>query len=173
MNGLSAPFRACMVEIVPFDKEHLVATFRWIQDPELRRGFLFSRNVTPDSHLKWFEELSASQTERIFAIKSNNIHVGNLGLKQIDSANRTAESWIYVGDSTQLGKGISYNAYTILLELLKVEGRHDSIYCHIASFNTASMRLYEKLGFEKELNFQKQITWMDKTYDLLRYKKKL
>lgn len=144
-----------------------------MQDTSMRKYFLFQRQVTHEGHRSWFEKMCNSDQEKIYAITIDQLHVGNLGLKNIDLPGHRAETWIYIGDSSVRGKGIASKAYLVLFDLLRMERRIKYLYCHIASFNLSSIRLYQQLGFEQDLSFVQLQKWEEQEYQLLRFNKKM
>jgi RimJ/RimL family protein N-acetyltransferase len=158
-----------MTNLKPFSEEHLNATFQWMQDAALRRLFLFQRTVTAQGHREWFERLKSNPLEKLYAIVYNDQHVGNLGLKNIEMDKKKAETWIYVGDGSVKGKGVASAAYEKLFSLLQAEGKIDTLYCHIASFNPASIKLYTRLGFKQVSSFSEERDWNGEKFDLLQF----
>lgn len=140
-----------------------------MQDASLRRLFLFQRTVTPESHREWFERMKTNGSEKLFAILHDRKHIGNLGLKNIDLENEKAETWIYIGDTSVQGKGVASSAYEKLFELLRTEGKIETLYCHIASFNPASIKLYSRLGFKQVTSFNEKRDWEGEEFDLLQF----
>lgn len=162
-----------MVKLVEFSESHLASTYQWITEPGLRKYFLFSRQVTPESHKRWFELVSRSETEKLWAIYWNGLHVGNIGLKNIDLKNKVAETWIYLGDVMTKGRGVGYEAYVELFKFLLSQKKILGLYCHVASFNHLSIRLFAKLGFVRENDFKEMRVWQDEPYELYKFTKQL
>ncbi|MES2003041.1 MAG: GNAT family N-acetyltransferase [Bacteroidota bacterium] len=156
-----------MVSIAPFDKEHLEKTYLWMSDANLKRDFLFTRDVSETDHLKWFEVYKTDAGQSIFAIYFDNKHVGNVGLKDINLVNKNAETWIYIGDPGMKGKGIAKKAYELLLAEYKT--KLHKIYAHIVEFNLASIKMYKKIGFNMEGIFNDQIFMDDRYYSIFRF----
>lgn len=162
-----------MVTIEAFEEKHLAATYIWMQNVEMKRQFLFSRAVTPESHAVWFSSLQNNASERVYAILMDDRHVGNVGLKNMQPANQSAETWIYLGETSARGKNVAFQAYVMLFDLLRIEGTYFDIYCHIASFNASSKRLFQKLGFSQVKSFVERRNWEGVPFDLIRFQKKI
>jgi RimJ/RimL family protein N-acetyltransferase len=135
------------VSLAPFTKEHVKLTFKWVKDPELRRMFLMRGEPTWEVHKTYFERVLADSTQHVYAILSQGVHVGNCGLKNVSLSKKEGELWIYIGDVSMRGKGISRTATELLLRegfnLLGLE----MVYVHVAEFNTVAQSLYKRLGF--------------------------
>lgn len=148
------------VSLVEFSQKHLDATYEWMQDPILRKNFLFFRNISKTGHYQWFKRLQTDVSQQIFAIEYKGEHVGNVGIKDIDYNARMAETWIYIGNKTHQNKGIASRAYSLLFFLIKNKTSLTRLYCYIANFNSDSERLYTKIGFKllTEASVSKEIS---------------
>lgn len=136
------------VQIVEFESEHLNITYDWMQDQALKRNFLIERNITIINHLEWFRNYLNDPTQKVFAIIAEDNHIGNIGLKYVNLKNKTAETWVYIGDGKFQGFGLAYKSYLSLFEFLISIGIQ-SVCARIVEFNKPSITLYTKLGFVK------------------------
>jgi len=135
------------VSLVPFTKDHIALTFKWVRDPEFRRKFLMRGEPTWEEHQAHFERVLTDPAQYIYAVLTGSVHVGNCGLKNIYLSRKEGELWIYIGDISMRGNGIGKYATTLLLrEGFGVLGL-EMIYLHVAEFNTVARRLYKQLGF--------------------------
>lgn len=156
-----------MIHLEKFSENHLPKTYNWMLDEELRRNFLFRRNISPTDHQKWFQEYLLDATQDINVIYFENEHIGNVGLKNIDKVNNNAETWIYLGESIMKGKGIGKKVYAELVK--SSDFNFHKIYANIAEFNTSSTKMYQKSGFVLEGCFKEQLYFDNKYHNLLRY----
>ncbi|MDD5560619.1 MAG: GNAT family N-acetyltransferase [Candidatus Omnitrophica bacterium] len=139
--------------LIDFNKEHIDKTFTWIQDVELRRAFLMRGEVSYSQHIQYFKKVLSDPTQKVYAIISDDLHVGNCGIKNIDLSKRSAEVWIYIGDHPARRMGIGDKALKGMLENCFEKLGLKEIYLHVADFNLAAINLYKKNGFkEAELN---------------------
>ena len=99
-----------------FGEKHLDRTFQWIQDENLKTDFMFTALVTKEGHRKWYKQYCEDKTQKIWAVYNHDVHVGNVGLKNIDLRNKKAEAWIYVGERQIQGKHIGSNTWLTLLK---------------------------------------------------------
>lgn len=155
------------IKLEKFDRTFLKKTFLWIQDAELRNDFLLTLSVDVQSHEKWYNNYIEDKTQNIYAIVVNGNHVGNIGLKFIDLSNNNAETWTYIGDASYKGQGVAYKAYLELFRKIS-DYKLNKIYAHVAVFNSNSLGLYKKLGFELEGTLRKQVRLNDQYIDLIR-----
>lgn len=155
-----------MLHLEEFSEKHLTQTYQWMLDDDLRKNFLFRRKLFPEDHQKWFLNFQQDKSQQIFAIYYNEIYVGNVGLKNIDTINNNAETWIYIGNVSMKGKGIGVATYKQLC--INWQNKFHKIYAHIADFNISSVKMYQKAGFVIEGNFKDQLFWEGSYYSLLR-----
>lgn len=146
-----------MTSLVDFSEKHLVKTYDWICDTGLKKNFLLRRQITFDEHLAWYESYKSDESQRIFAICQGDIHCGNCGLKFISHIDRKAELWIYLGNIEFEGKGVAINALNLLLDFGYNRLDLNKIYLHVASSNERALKLYDKLGFIKEGEFEQEM----------------
>ena len=134
-----------------FGEKHLDRTFQWIQDENLKTDFMFTALVTKEGHRKWYKQYCEDKTQKIWAVYNHDVHVGNVGLKNIDLRNKKAEAWIYVGERQIQGKHIGSNTWLTLLKKMDFTalGLH-KVYSHGASWNIASRKMFLRAGFQEE-----------------------
>lgn len=155
-----------MLVLENFKECHLENTFKWMQDQHLRELFLLRRTISKDEHLAWFNSLENDSKQKICAILYDGKHVGNVGLKNINTLDSTAEIWIYVGELIDRKKGLAKAACEEFLKSLPFPCR--KIYCHVADFNIGSLRLFQSLDFKIEGIFFDEILLNNKYSNLIR-----
>lgn len=163
-----------MIELESFGLEHLAATFQWMQNESLKRDFMFSAVVTLESHQSWYENYCRDNSQKIWAIKADGNHVGNMGLKNIDFRNRKAEGWIYVGSNEMRGKHVGSSSWKYLFEdtgFIQL-GLH-KIYTHVAEWNIASKKMVLNAGFNQEGILQQEMFFDNDYVTLYRFGKLL
>jgi len=148
------------VSLEPFSAEHVSKTFGWVSDADFQKQFLMRGAPTWEGHQAYCRRILEDSTQRGFAIIVNGDHVGNCGLKNLTVSD--GELWFYIGDPEYRRRGIGQLATALLIregfDALKLE----RIYLHVADFNIAARKLYEKLGFQ-EIRMQKHIgEWSDR-----------
>src|SRR5689334_1854061 len=96
---------ATRVQLARMTEEHLEATRRWMQDPQLRQQ-IDSLGVPGEGHAEYWRARWEDGTQEVFAIlDEHGEHVGNCGLQAIDRQRRKAELWIYLGEKRGQGLG--------------------------------------------------------------------
>jgi RimJ/RimL family protein N-acetyltransferase len=133
--------------IQPFRDEHIAQTFEWVIDPWLQRYFLMRSKPTWETHQAYFGRVLSDPSQSVYAILDDGTHVGNCGIKNIHAAGRSGEIWIYIGANQHRGKHVGTRATQLLCrEAFDVHGL-TSVCAHVADFNEAAQKMYEKLGF--------------------------
>jgi diamine N-acetyltransferase len=160
-----------MVKLTDYKREHLENTYQWMQDKNLKEMFLLDRVISLESHENWFTSIIKDDSQEIYAIEFGDVHVGNIGLKNIDIQNQKAEIWIYLGDLNYRGRGIAKAA---ILELLDMK-KHDlkKIYAHVVDYNFASLKLFLSTNFNIEAFLRKEIVFKNRSLNLFRLYKLL
>jgi RimJ/RimL family protein N-acetyltransferase len=86
----------------------------------------------------------------MFGIEVEERLVGYVQLALIDISERRAAVGIVLGDRTVWGRGIASTALRILLDYAFTGRNLERIYAEVYSFNTRSLRLFERVGFQHE-----------------------
>ncbi len=135
-----------------FRKRHAKQTWHWMNDAKIAIPFGRTAKLSKRSHEDWFRQLKHDKTKIMFAIATSgsNKHVGNIGLKTIDSRHRAAEIWVYIGDHNYQRKGIAKKAVNQIVSYAFKKLRLHRIEARVFEDNTASIRLFKKCGFQKE-----------------------
>ena len=125
----------------------------WLNDPEVCRYNSHGERVyTREMAVEYIQSVINNPSCAVFAIclGEDDRHVGNISLQQISSKNSSAEFAILIGDPLVHGKGIGYEAGTLLFDYafngLKLHG----LYCGTHAENIAMQKLALKLGMSKE-----------------------
>lgn len=115
-------------------------------------------------------EISKETTE-VFAIEFEDIYVGHIGLYKGTDVYRKSAEMGYLLDETYWNRGIMTQAVDLMcnygfnnLDIIR-------IYACVFEYNTASQRVLEKCGFNKEAVFRKAVIKNGRLYDEYRYSK--
>jgi RimJ/RimL family protein N-acetyltransferase len=104
--------------------------------------------ATKDYAFRYFDMLLSDPKRLSFAIVIGNVHIGNIGLKEICPKEMTAECFIEIGDAFYRGQGFGSSAMKQLLNIA---------FCHkltrvdldVLEFNFPALKVYDRLGFVK------------------------
>jgi len=114
---------------------------------------------TRETQRAYFENIAASRTDVVLAIvdRSNDKHIGNVGLHQIDPIHRTAVLGIVIGEPSAWGRGIGARSWRAItnygFEILDLH----KICATVIDGNEASLQCALKAGYEIEGRQAKQI----------------
>jgi RimJ/RimL family protein N-acetyltransferase len=127
--------------------------FQWFNDQETTRFMKNGSFPNSEARMKdFFERMTISDKDIVLAIvdKSNNYHIGNIGLHNIDWFYRKAELGIIIGERSYHGKGFAVEAVRLLLEHAFSRLNLHKIYLRTEEENLSAIRAFEKSGFKKE-----------------------
>ena len=103
------------------------------------------------------------------AIEWNGEYVGNIGLHFNEDVYRyNSEIGYFIGE-TYWGNGIATKAIPLMLEIGFQHPRIHRVFAGVFSYNPASMRVLEKVGFRSEGIAAESISKHGKIYDEHRY----
>jgi RimJ/RimL family protein N-acetyltransferase/SAM-dependent methyltransferase len=107
----------------------------------------------------------------VFAIETGGEYVGNIGLHRNDDVYRkTAELGYFIGEP-YWNRGITTRAVNLICDYGFRELDVIKIYSGVFSFNTASQKVLEKCGFEKEAVLRNAVIKNGRICDEIRYAK--
>ena len=144
----------------------------WLNDPEVTRyNSHGSRHYTAEMARDYIASVSGSPTARVFAIveREGKRHIGNISLQAISEANQSAELAILIGEVSVFGRGVGFEAASLLLaygfDTLKLH----RIYCGTHEGNVGMQKLAEKLGMRQEGRRREAILKHGVFADILEY----
>jgi len=146
------------VRLRPIERSDLPTFVRWFGDPEVRRHLLINMPFSLAQEERWFEAVLNAIDRResvLLAIETeDSVHIGNIGLEQINWKDRSAELGIVIGEKSQWGKGYGTDAIRALLGLGFRELNLHRIFLRVDADNARGIRCYEKAGFQLEGTFR-------------------
>ncbi len=132
-------------EISEKDSETLVA---WRSDPEVYKYFLSAHKITLEEHLNWYFNRYLQDDDRIDYIaceQTSGEPIGVFGIKK----RRDGAEVSYLLKKQSQGKGYAGEAVCWLMETAKATWGIAKAIAEIHLENTPSIRLAERLGFER------------------------
>lgn len=150
------------------EEEDLPLLLKWRNSPSVTRFLDSYEPLSMYRHKRWFQELQGDSTRAYFGIVAKDGELaGVTWLKQIDWRVRKAEVGIYLGRCR--GQGLGKEALRNLVLYAFGTLNLNKLWATVFSFNLASQRLFESLGFLKE-GVLRQETYRDGRYhDVIRY----
>lgn len=129
--------------------------------------------LSMESQLKWYSRLEndSSVLRCTIAEKETNAPLGTLILNEIDYKNGTGHIHIKMAKGDARGKGYGTDAIKTILKYSFDELRLNCIFANILSFNTASIKLFEKCGFKRDGVLRARVYKQGKYIDEYSYSK--
>ncbi len=131
-----------VIRKVNIDDEKLL--FDWANDPEVRKASFKTHVISWDEHCKWFESMIKNNCVVQYILEENGDPAGQIRYTIEDG---TAEIGYSISPDHR-GRGLATEMIRISLKELTLE-REDvkTILARVKPENTASIRVFEKLGF--------------------------
>ena len=140
-----------LLRLVPLDRQHLEATRRWANDPDLMRLMDRDQPVSVSEHATWFQTVQERRDCAYFAIESVDgaRHFGNVWLWNIDTRHKRAEVRIVI-DLSSASRGFGSESIELMSQFAFERLRLHKLFAYVLSINPRARRAFEKAGFEVE-----------------------
>lgn len=96
---------------------------------------------------QYFRRLMFDRKRRAFAIVFNGLHVGNVGLRDLDLDAGVSECFIEIGEAHARGQGVGKEAMRQVLDYAFDDLGLQCVLLGVFEFNTKARALYLHLGF--------------------------
>jgi len=161
------------VRLTAFEPRDLPVLTGWYQDAEFMRLF-DAEAAHPKTERQIADAIESKQkspTAFIFAIRplGSDKMVGYIELDGIVWSQGIGWVSIGIGDPAMRGKGIGSDALRLLLNFAFGELNLRRIQLTVFAYNVPAMRLYKKLGFQREGLFREFLMRDGQVYDMLLY----
>ena len=158
--------------LVPFGNEHMTSKeyLSWLRDYEVIKTINRLDYVRPVSFAEmkeYCETLMQSKGDIFLAVydKGDNVFIGTIRAARINWYTRVADIGILIGDRDRWGKGIATDAIqTFCQYLFGILGLR-KLTAGLMSVNPALLKVFEKVGFQREGLFRKQDFFEDEYVD--------
>ena len=144
----------------------------WYENTDFLRFYDFHPAIPKTrEQLKKIYETGATDVFVPFAVRLNQ--TGEIiGLIEIDGISQSnGFAWISIGfgDNSHRGKGFGYEALSLAVEFAFMELNLHRLQLNVIEYNSAAIRLYEKIGFTKEGVYREAVHRDGKRHNLLLY----
>ena len=128
----------------------LNGSWKWLNDNKVT-SFMDKghHEHTLSDQLNYFEKISRSKKDILFAIYFRRKHIGNVGLHQINDKLKTAQFGIIIGNTNYHNMGIGKQVWSEIMKFGFLRLNLKRVYTMIASKNIASTKIAKNLGFKK------------------------
>jgi diamine N-acetyltransferase len=142
------------VRLRAIEREDVPTFVRWFNDPEVRQFILMIRPMSMADEERWVERLPERQDDFLFAVEAlvegEWVHIGNVGLHDVDWKNRSAVFGIALGEKQYWGRGYGTKATKAVLRYAFGELNLHRVELEVFAYNPRAIRCYEKAGFRRE-----------------------
>ena len=137
---------------MPLSLSHATDIYvNWLNDNEVNK-YLETKNGYTIEMLKRYLESIEKNNICAWAIhlKQTGTHIGNVKIDPISFRNRNAEYGILIGEKSSWGKGYAHEASEKVFDFCFTVLNLRKITLGVVSANLSAVKLYERMGFEKE-----------------------
>ena len=146
-----------LVTLRPIRLNDAARYVQWLSDSSINQ-FLIQRNISLREERKWIKNLAKVKTDKIFAIDTAaKIHIGSVGLHQINLRNRRALFAIMIGDKNYWNKGYGSDATKTILRYAFETLKLHRVYLTVFNYNPRAIHVYKKLGFKTEGQWREHV----------------
>ncbi len=157
------------VRLRPMEESVLALKVQWYNDPEIRKTLILDEKLELERTRRWFERIRRDPARLDLVIETpEGVPIGLIGLLNIDLNHKTAEIIVVIGEKDCWGKGIMYEAESLLIEWAFNMFGLEKIWALARTENLASLITMKKLGFQIEGTLRQEVLLNDGRIDVLR-----
>lgn len=142
------------VRLRPVERDDLPRFVAWFADHEVRQFLSVYLPFSMEQEKRWFEDLQeriARKESVVLAIETaEGVHIGNIGLNDINWKDRSAELGIVVGEKGYWNQGYGSDAIRTMLNLAFGEMNLHRIFLRVDADNARGIGCYKGVGFQRE-----------------------
>jgi RimJ/RimL family protein N-acetyltransferase len=161
------------VRLTAIEPGDLPAVARWYRDSDFMRRLDadIAAPKTEKQVAEFIEEQQKSGKGFAFAIRPINSEdlIGYCALEEILWSQQVTWLAIAIGEAAQRGQGYGEEALRLLVRFAFDELNLRRVQLTVFSYNEPAIRLYEKLGFQREGVFREFLRRDGQVYDMLLY----
>lgn len=140
----------------------------WMNDQVVNRYLASGGDYTLEKLKDYLSGVERSDI-LFWAISTENQgHIGNIKIDPVDLHRGVGEYGIMMGQRSEWGKGYAGEASRVVLDYCFGEAGLRKVALGVVAENLAAVKLYEKLGFQREGVFRKHEWHDEKWCDVLR-----
>jgi RimJ/RimL family protein N-acetyltransferase len=137
----------------PLKKKDMKSMAKWHNDPEIMKYIAFTKILSIDYWLDWFEKMISNQNSLYFGITKNddNQLIGYIHLEQILWDHKLCKDiGIVIGEKNEWDKGYGTEAMNLLIDFAFNKLDLHRLELLTLDFNKRGMNVWEKCGFKVE-----------------------
>ncbi len=157
------------VTLRPITAEDTDNIVRWRNSDHVRRNFIYQTLFTPESHGEWLKnKVGTGLVEQfIIHVSQEGMDVGSVYLRDIDRTHRRAEFGIFIGEQSQMHKGIGSECIRLIVRYGFEKLKLHKIFLRVLADNEIARRSYEKAGFMQEAYLKDEVCIRGSYKDLI------
>ena len=132
----------------PIEEKDLRLILNWRNKSYIRNNMINNQIISWEEHYKWFEKLENRKDQEVLIFILNGQKMGLVSFTNIDFENKHCSWGFYIGEEMAPKGAGTFMAYNALNYAFYKYSFH-KINSQVLSFNAASLRYHEKLGFDK------------------------
>ena len=140
----------------PIEEKDLRLILNWRNKSYIRNNMLNKHIISWEEHYKWFKKLENRKDQEVLLFILNGQNIGLVSFTNIDFENKHCSWGFYIGEEMApkgAGTLMAYNALNYAFDKYSFH----KINSQVLSFNVASLKYHEKLGFEKSGTLKDEI----------------
>jgi diamine N-acetyltransferase len=141
------------ITIDDFPPDRLACIAHWRNDPAVNKYLRPGIRTLAEVQV-WYAPYFSRADNQLFAVYCNKALIGYCTLEHIDATNRSSEIGIVIGNPHYWNKGLGALVVTRLTNMAFTTYHLHRVYAVIQGGNIASMRCFEKVGFQHEGRFR-------------------
>ena len=151
------------VTLVEAGREHVECVLGWLNDPLINRWLdpFFQKGLS----VKTYGFFLAKRDKKTFIVYYRSQPVGICGLVDLDQQNRSAESWLVIGDPKALAQGAAVQAGKALFEKAFGEFGLETVTGKVRSDNEPALVVMRYTGWRKVGVLRNSLKVADRFYD--------
>lgn len=149
------PIEGTNIRLRLLEGSDIELTRTWRNQDHIRKWFVYSEIITEWQQASWFEKYQTLGDDYVYVVEQRTENgwkpVGQISVYAIDHNKKSAEyGRILVGDGAAGGKGLFFEASTLMLDYWKTNHQITNFFLEVKSDNDRAIRLYERIGFVRE-----------------------
>ncbi len=139
---------------------------KWLNDPNIQKFLQTRRHLTLRDEKKWIRDALKSKQLKSFSIETKEgIHIGSVGLDNINIDHKRAVFGIFIGDKHYWNQGLGSEAARLILNYGFNKLKLHRIELGVLKYNSRAIKVYKRLGFKMEGVRRQHIRFKGKYYD--------
>ncbi|AAG20227.1 MULTISPECIES: GNAT family N-acetyltransferase [Halobacterium] len=138
------------VDLCPVSEDDVDFLHDTINDPAVWPPVGARTPVTEREEREWYEEQASADNGTVnFVVAVDGAPIGSLGVHGVDDTNGSAELGVFLAED-HWGEGYGTEAGRLATTYAFDQHRRHRVFARVFEDNQASMRVWERLGFERE-----------------------